>query len=154
MPIKLVDIFIGGTAMEVLTDEILYQKNSQELTAFLYEGFITNLEESLELIERKNFIEANEKLQKANDILERLGVGLRYEAGPIAEQLDTLYNYMAGQLIDANLHKDKQIILHVLKVIQPIAEAWNEIIKKKVHTQSSIAKKVSAYENSIMRRDF
>jgi flagellar secretion chaperone FliS len=154
MPIKLVDIFIGGTAMEVLTDEILYQKNSQELTALLYEGFITNLEESLESIERKNFIEANEKLQRANDILERLGVGLRYEAGPIAEQLDTLYNYMASQLIEANLHKDTQIIRHVLKLIQPIAEAWNEIIKKKVHTQSSIAKKVSAYENSIMRRDY
>jgi flagellar protein FliS len=151
MTIELVDIFIGGTAMEVLTDEILYQKNSQELTALLYEGFITNLEESLKSIERKNFIEANEKLQRANDILERLGVGLRYEAGTIAEQLDTLYNYMASQLIEANLHKDAQIIQHVLKLIQPIAEAWNEIIKKKVHNQSSIAKKVSAYENSIMR---
>lgn len=140
--------------MEVLTDEILYQKNSQELTALLYEGMITNLEESLDSIESKNFIEANEKLQRANDILERLGVGLRYEAGPIAEQLDILYNYMASQLIVANLHKNPQMIKHVLQLIQSISEAWNEIIKKKVHTQSSVAKKVSAYENSIMRRDF
>ena len=145
---------MGGTVMEALTEEVIYKKSPQELTALLYEGLITNLEESLELIEAKNFIEANRKLQKSNDILHRLGVGIKYEAGPIAEQLDILYNYMANQLIEANKRKDPQIIKNVLKVIQPIAEAWNEIIKNKVHTQSSIAKKVSAYENSIMRRNY
>jgi flagellar secretion chaperone FliS len=139
--------------MEALTEELIYKKNSQELTALLYEGFITNLEESLEFIETKNFIEANKKLQNANDILYRLGVGIKYEAGPIAEQLDTLYNYMAGELIDANLKKDKQIINNVLKIIKPIAEAWNEIIKKDVLIQSGVSKKVSAYENSIMRKN-
>ena len=67
----------GGTQMELLTEEILYQKSSQELTALLYEGIMTNLEESIELIDAKNFIEANKKLQKANDILHRLGVGIK-----------------------------------------------------------------------------
>lgn len=140
--------------MEALTEEIIYKKSSQELTALLYEGLMTNLEESLEMIDVKNFIGANQKLQKANDILHRLGIGLKYEAGPIAEQLDTLYNYMASQLIEANKRKDSTIIKHVLRMVQPIAEAWNEIIKKKVHTQSSVAKKVSAYENNIMRRNY
>jgi flagellar secretion chaperone FliS len=144
----------GGTAMEVLTKEVLYQKSPQELTALLYEGIMTNLEESIELIEAKKMVEANGKLQKANDILHRLGVGLKYEAGPIAEQLDTLYNYMANQLIAANIRKDQQIIKNMLKIIQPIAQAWNETLKKKVHTQTSISKKVSAYENSIMRSNY
>ncbi|MCQ6278702.1 flagellar export chaperone FliS [Bacillus sp. EB600] len=140
--------------MELLTEEILYQKSSQELTALLYEGIMTNLEESIELINAKNFIEANKKLQKANDILERLGVGLKYEAGPIAEQFDTLYNYMASQIIEANLRKDQQLIKNVLQLIQPIAEAWNEIVRKQVHTQSGNTKKVLAYENSIMRKNY
>jgi flagellar secretion chaperone FliS len=144
----------GGTAMDVLTNEVLYQKSPQELTALLYEGIMTNLEESIELLNEKKLIEANGKLQKANDILHRLGVGLKYEAGPIAEQLDTLYNYMARQLIEANIRKDPQLIKNVLKIIQPIAQAWNETLKKKVHSQSSISKKVSAYENSIMRSNY
>jgi flagellar secretion chaperone FliS len=144
----------GGTAMEVLTKEVLYQKSPQELTALLYEGIMTNLEESIELIGAKKMVEANSKLQNANDILHRLGVGLKYEAGPIAEQLDTLYNYMANQLITANIRKDPQIIKNMLKIIQPIAQAWNETLKKKVHSQSSLSKKVSVYENSIMRSNY
>jgi flagellar secretion chaperone FliS len=144
----------GGVMMDLLSEEMLYQKSSQELTALLYEGLIMNLEEAIECINTKNYMDTNKKIQKANDILERLGVGLKYEAGPIAEQLDTLYNYMANLLIEANLRKDPQIIKNVLKLIQPIAEAWNEILKKQVHTQSNVTKKVLAYENNIMRKNF
>ncbi|MDP4106415.1 MAG: flagellar export chaperone FliS [Bacillota bacterium] len=140
--------------MDLLSEDMLYQKSSQELTALLYEGLIMNLEEVIEYIHAKNYLDANKKIQKANDILERLGVGLKYDAGPIAEQLDTLYNYMANLLIEANLRKDISIIQTVLKLIQPIAEAWNEILKKQVHTQSNVTKKVLAYENNIMRKNF
>lgn len=140
--------------MEVLTEDVLYKKSPQELTALLYEGIMSNLEESIELIESQHFVEANGKLQRANDILHRLGVGIRYEAGPIAEQLDTLYNYMSSQLIQANIRKDSRMIQNVLTMIQPIAGAWNEILKKKTHNQSTLTKKVLAYENSIMRSNY
>jgi flagellar secretion chaperone FliS len=144
----------GGVMMDLLSEDMLYQKSSQELTALLYEGLIMNLEEAIECINTKSYLGANKKIQKANDILERLGVGLKYEAGPIAEQLDTLYNYMANLLIEGNLRKDSQIIQNVLNLIQLIAEAWNEIVKKQVHKQSSVTKKVLAYENNIMRKNF
>ena len=52
----------------------------------------------IEDINGKNLIDANKKLQKANDILYRLGAGLNYEAGIIADQLDALYNYMAERI--------------------------------------------------------
>ena len=81
--------------MEFLTDELIYQKNSQEITSLLYEALIDLLNNSIEDIKDKNLIDANKKLQKANDILYRLGAGLNYEAGIIADQLDALYNYMA-----------------------------------------------------------
>jgi flagellar secretion chaperone FliS len=138
--------------MQVLTKEVLYKKSPQEITALLYEGIIESLEESMELIGRGNLGAANLKLQKANDILHRLGVGLKYETGAIAQQLDTLYNYMAEQLIEANIKKDTQVIENVLKLILPIAEAWNLAMKVKTSgATAGIVKKVSAYENSIMR---
>lgn len=138
--------------MEALTKEVIYKKSPQELTALLYEGIIDNLEQAIDLINKKDFIKANSKLQKTNDILNRLGVGLKYEAGPIGQQLDVLYNYMADQIIHANLKKDTGLLREMIGIIEPISQAWNEILKKNISlTQSTTVKRVSAYENSIMR---
>lgn len=137
--------------MEVLTNEVLYKKTPQELTAFLYEGLIENLETARDLLAENQLFEANRKLQKSNDIVERLGIGLKYEAGPIAEQLDSLYNYMASQIILANRKKDASLIENVLRIIGPIAQAWNTAIKKKVMKPALAAQKMSAYESNVMR---
>ncbi|MFJ8266899.1 flagellar export chaperone FliS [Peribacillus asahii] len=137
--------------MEFLTKELIYNKTSQQLTAFLYEGILENLEEAMVFIDEQNYIEANRKLQKANDIFYRLGVGLKYEAGPIAEQLDTLYNFMANELIVANIKKDKQKIQGVLKIVEEIAGAWNKAMIAMPNSAQKINKKVAAYESNIMR---
>jgi flagellar secretion chaperone FliS len=138
--------------MEALTKDIIFKKSPQELTALLYEGIIDNLEQAIELIQDKNYLGANVKLQRTNDILHRLGVGLKYEAGPICQQLDVLYNFMAEQIIIANIKKDTSILQEMISLIEPIAKAWNDVLKKKVNvSQSSTVRKVSAYENSIMR---
>lgn len=137
--------------MEVLTNEVLYKKTPQELTAFLYEGLIDNLETARDHIVNNQLYEANQKLQKSNDIVERLGVGLKYEAGPVAEQLDSLYNYMADQIILANRKKDTKLIENVLRIIGPIAQAWNSAMKTKATNPSLSGRKMSAYESNIMR---
>jgi flagellar protein FliS len=140
----------GVYSLEVLTEEIVYKKNSQQLTALLYEGFIESLEAAITLIEQKNYIEANKRLQKANDILRRLGVGLRYDAGIIAHQLDALYNYMAERLIEANVKKDISIIKEVLQLMTTISSAWNEALKKESQpTQRSFMQKAAAYEKFV-----
>lgn len=137
--------------MEFLTEEIIFSKTPQELTAFLYEGLIEHLESANRFIDEQNHIEANKKLQKANDILHRLGTGLKYEAGPIAEQLDTLYNFMASELVEANLKKDKQKIQGVLQIIGELTAAWTVAMKSTPSPAQKIHKKVAAYESSIMR---
>lgn len=138
--------------MEFLTNEIIYSKTSQELTAFLYEGMIENLESAIDLMDKKDYMEVNKKLQRVNDIIHRLGVGLKYEAGPIAEQLDILYNFMADEIIEANLKKDIRKMEGVLKITEEIAEAWNTAMKAvQNQTIQMNNKKVSAYESSIMR---
>jgi len=89
--------------MEILSEELLFQKTSQELTALLYDSLLDHLEEAIQCIEQQDFFAANQKMQQASDILHRLGVGLRYEGNPIAENLDSLYNFAASELIEANL---------------------------------------------------
>ena len=112
--------------MGFLTKELIYQKTPQQLTALLYEVCIDTLTAGIQHVEAKEYMEANTKLQKVNDLLERLGAGLNYEAGIIADQLDTLYNYMANQVIEGNLKKDTAILQEVLKICEVLASAWNE----------------------------
>ncbi len=130
-----------------LTNEALHQKSPQELTALLYEACYDNLEKASAEIDAKNYIEANEHLQKASDIVHRLGVGINYEAGIVADQLEQLYNYMADRIIAANYKKDKTFIQDALNVLTPLMTSWNEAMKSKQDAQPQVLKrKANAYE--------
>ncbi|WP_439644200.1 flagellar export chaperone FliS [Halalkalibacter hemicellulosilyticus] len=139
------------TLTAFLTNEALHQKSPEQITALLYEAALTNLEEALAHNERKEFIEANEKLKKAGDIVYRLGAGLNYEAGIVADQLDQVYNYIADKIIEANYKKDNEIIREVIQIVESIMSAWNEAMKVKKDPQSSLVKqKAQAYESTSM----
>ncbi|MCM2981946.1 flagellar export chaperone FliS [Niallia circulans] len=138
----------------LISEEVLYQKSPQELTALLYEACLNNLEEAIENIENKDYILANVKLKQANDIVWRLGAGINYEAGIIADQLDMLYNYIAGKLIDANLKKDISIIQEVKTIIEELLAAWTVSMKEKTpKINTGLRQKTLAYEKNIMTYD-
>ena len=137
--------------MNFMTEELVYQKSSQEITSLLYETLMNQLRDAIEDIKGKNLIDANKKLQKANDILYRLGAGLNYEAGIIADQFDALYNYMAERTIEANRKKDPAIIQEVLSIAEKLAEAWSIAMKNKPSTaQNHLRRKANAYEQNVM----
>ncbi|WP_139892179.1 flagellar export chaperone FliS [Bacillus sp. D386] len=141
--------------MEFLTEELIVQKSSQELTALLYEGLLTNLYEAIDQIDEPNLFQANKSLQRASDIVHRLGVGLRYEAGPITENLDTLYNFLADELIRVNLTKNTDSISFLIKIVETLSTAWNDAMQLKNNAKAdSLIKMVSAYENNVMRKKF
>ncbi|MGO4887009.1 flagellar export chaperone FliS [Anaerobacillus sp. MEB173] len=134
-----------------ITEEALHKKSPQEITALLYEACMNNLELAITAINEQDLLEANEKLKKAIDILHRLGAGLNYEAGIIADQLDAVYNYMVDKLIQANYNKEITPIEEVLNMLQTITIAWNQAMAKKSDTQPrAIRQKASAYERSVM----
>ncbi len=133
----------------VLTESVIYSKTPQEITTLLYEACIVEVEHAIEEIENKEFASANKRLQKTNDIIYRLGAGLNYEAGIIADQLDALYNYLADQIIEANLKKDVQRLKHVLETLESIAGAWNQALNsKKNMTNPSFKTRNLAYEQN------
>ncbi|MFZ4452171.1 flagellar export chaperone FliS [Salibacterium aidingense] len=130
-----------------LSEEMLLKKTPQQLTALLYEACERNLEEAVSSMEQKHFTEANQKCQRAIEIIERLGAGLNYEAGVVADELDALYNYMNEQLIAANYEKNIETARHVLHLLQRIASSWNEALQTQTDTLGRLAKKqANAYE--------
>lgn len=135
---------------EILTEAELYKKTPQELTAILYHECINRLVSAKESIRKMDYIEANNHLQKCNDILIRLGKGINYEAGIIADQLEVLYNYMAERIIAANIKKEGLIIDEVLNILYMLAESWDVAITKtkELPMINNQNKKVKAYDQS------
>ncbi|RDI40124.1 flagellar export chaperone FliS [Falsibacillus pallidus] len=137
--------------MDFITKELIYQKSSQEITSLLYEAAIDDLTYAIDDIHQKKYIDSNIKLKNVNDILQRLGVGLNYDAGIIADQLDALYNYMADRVIEGNLQKDPAILREVLEILTRISDAWNTALKEKPSTKADLKRqKANAYEKHIL----
>jgi flagellar protein FliS len=134
----------------VLTENDIYEKTSQELTSLLYVTIIDKLEKATEAITKKNYLLANQLLQSSNDILYRLGAGINYEAGIIADQLEAIYNYMAERLIQANFRKDVSLIEEVIRLLKIISEAWDNAMKLGMSpVNQTLRKKAIAYEQDL-----
>lgn len=137
--------------MSFLSEEMIYQKSPQEITMLLYEACERNIEEALTALTNQEYIDANRKLQRAVDILERLGAGLNYEAGIIADQLDQVYNYMSDTLIEANVKKDRQAVETVLGMLRDISTAWKKAYETQSDSQSPMTKqRTNAYEQNVL----
>jgi flagellar secretion chaperone FliS len=65
---------------------------------------------------------------RAQDIVTELRSSLRLEAGPIARQLDDLYAYAFGELVEAHLGGDPKRIGHATVALEPIREAWTHVM--------------------------
>ncbi|MFA9556019.1 flagellar export chaperone FliS [Evansella sp. AB-rgal1] len=133
----------------VISNEALHKKSPQEITSLLYEACLDNLEAARNSIEQIDHYKANTHLQKANDILRRLGAGLNYEAGIIADQLDAVYNYLADKTIEANYSKDVKIIDEVISHVTSISLAWQKAMLQNIDSQTKSRKQTAnAYEQT------
>lgn len=132
----------------MITKELLYQKSPQELTSLLYEAGLNQFDRAAAALEQKQYDEANEAMKRINDITERLGAGLNYDAGIIADQLDHVYNFIANAVIEANLTKDAARLTDARALFQDIADAWNEAMKQ-APAAPPVRRPVSAYEQNI-----
>lgn len=133
--------------MEWITKEIVYQKTPQQLTALLYEAGLKQFTKAAAYIQQENFVEANRSMQKINDIVERLGAGLNYEAGIIADQLDQMYNYIADTVVQANLKKDAVTLRDAERLFQILSDTWNEALK--TAPARPARRKQNAYEQNV-----
>ncbi len=148
-------MFGGGEEMGIdlseLTEKDIYKKSSQEITALLYQACIEKLGKSIQCIKQKKYVEANQLLQRCNDILYRLGAGINYEAGMIADQLEVIYNYMADQLVKANIDKNIESIQEVLTLLKKIADSWSLLLNNGGITENlSQNRKAAAYEQNVL----
>ncbi len=100
-----------------------------ELTLLLYEGAIKFCNIAMMGIEEKNIQKAYDNIKKAQAIIEELQATLNHSY-KVAEDFDNVYRYIYDLLVQANMHKDKEILERALTEIRGMRDTWKEVMKK------------------------
>ena len=111
-----------------------YQTNSvttalpQDLTLMLYEGLIKFSMLAKRAIEQGLIEQKNTNIQKAQAIILELQLTLNQSIA-LSKDLNNLYDYMQGRLIDANVKNDVAAIDEVIGFAEEFRETWKEAMK-------------------------
>jgi len=101
-----------------------------ELVVMLYDGAIRFLGEARDADERKNLRERATAVSKALAIVGELRSTLNLEEGssmPLALELDRLYDYMMGRLLEVTTKKDLSGLEEVQRLLITVREGWVQV---------------------------
>ncbi|MGM0508199.1 MAG: flagellar export chaperone FliS [Fusobacteriota bacterium] len=102
-----------------------------QLILMLYEGAIKFCKFAKIGIEEKDISKANKFLIKVQDIISELRISLDMEkGGEISQNLNSLYDYMQNQLLEANLKKDIEKVNEVQSLLEELKDAWEQAVKQ------------------------
>ena len=112
----------------------VYKSNSiqtaspAELTLMLYDGAIKFCTIALGAIEKNDIEKANTNIIKAQKIITEFRCTLDFKY-PVAQDFERVYDYIYRRLVEANLHKDTEVLEDALKYIREMRDTWKEGMK-------------------------
>lgn len=111
-----------------------YKQNSVETASpakiilMLYDGSVKFCNIAIAALEEGDTSKANTNIQKAEKIIVQLRVSLDMKY-PVAQEFDTVYDYIYRRLVEANMKKDTEILKDALKHIKTMRETWKEVMR-------------------------
>ena len=98
-----------------------------ELVVMLYDALFQRIRHAKLCLEDKNWSKVGELLRSAQDILTELMASLRPEHAPeLSRNLFELYAFSKRKLVEGFGAKDPAPLDDVIKVLQPLRDAWAE----------------------------
>ncbi len=120
----------------------------EQLQLMLYDGAIRFASQAREAIEKREIENSFNLLTRAQNIVQEMENGLRHEVAPeICGQMVSLYRFVFGKLVDANVNKDVQAVDDALKVLRHQRETW-AILADKVQKAQTAESPVSPTRQS------
>ncbi len=115
-----------------------YKKNSintaspVKIVILLYEAAIKNLDSAeVNIGDFKTYDLTTRYINKSIDIVTELRVSLNFEKGKeIAENLDSLYDFILEKIKEANLKKDKKPLHEARKILVKLLDSWLALEKQ------------------------
>ena len=98
-----------------------------QLIIMLHEGAIRFLRQAEAGLAIHDNEVASNGIIRAQMIIEQLNVSLDQTRTAIAEPLDGLYTFMLRHLGDANVQKNRQIVVQVVELLEELLGAWRGV---------------------------
>ena len=109
----------------------VFDASPHKLISLLFEGAQTRLISVKVAMEAGNIAKRGELIGKVIDIVSTLQANLDTEKGAeVAQNLDSLYEYMTRRLLEANRTNDQTIIDEVHGLIGEIKAGWDGIAEQ------------------------
>lgn len=100
-----------------------------QLTLMLYDGAIKFCNLAINAVEEGQIEMANTNIKKVEAIIAEFRATLNFKY-PVAKDFDNVYEYLGRRLLEANLHKDREILEEVLSHLRVMRETWTEVMKQ------------------------
>ncbi|MCW4782360.1 flagellar export chaperone FliS [Enterobacter chuandaensis] len=103
-----------------------------ELIVLLYDGAINAMKRAEIYFQSGNIARRGEMISRAINIIDNgLRTGLDHEkGGQIAEELESLYEYISRTLLEANLNKSGENLPHLISLMTEMSETWQLVAPK------------------------
>lgn len=99
-----------------------------ELTLMLYEGAIKFCNIAITAIEQKDMMKAHTNIVKVENIITEFRSTLNFKY-PVAKDFENVYAYVFDRLVEANIHKDAEILNEVLEHLRVMRDTWKEVMR-------------------------
>jgi len=101
-----------------------------KLIVLLYEGTIRFIDNALAALRDKKLDAVNNNLLRAQDIVTELALSINFDAGDLATKMYNLYMYFNRKLVEANIRKDRELLLEVRGMLVSLLDAWRQVADK------------------------
>ena len=98
-----------------------------QLTLMLYEGAIKFCNIAIVAIENNDIVKAHTNIRKVENIISEFRATLNFKY-PVAKEFENVYVYLYDRLVQANIHKDKEILEEVLGHLRTMRDTWKEVM--------------------------
>jgi flagellar protein FliS len=103
----------------------------QQILLMLYDGLFRFMGEARTAMSTGDRARAGERISKAHAILDELFATLDPTKAPeLCETLGGVYLFAMSHLVDANVKQDPALVDETIRVLTPLHEAWQIVLKK------------------------
>jgi len=101
-----------------------------KLILMMYEGAAKFTTMALKSMDEGDIAGKATYIRKTHDIINELSVSLDLKkGGEVTARLETLYQFVLRQLTLANIKSDRKALESILKVLEPLQEAWRHLFE-------------------------
>jgi flagellar protein FliS len=98
-----------------------------QLVVMLYDGVERFLRQAEIVMAEGNVPQANDRMQRAEAIIDELIATLDKSAGQVAERLEGIYVFCKRLLMEARTERDPAKLEKVRDLMRPLRDSWNEL---------------------------